>query len=338
MQSNEVNKRVTRDSLISANIKAEDLSVLFRLFSQKADKITQFFSGAKIITKDDIIDLLKKITEKLKLHNTTASTISITVGLEHNKYLTFGDIRKFNADISEEGETIENIALKIDFLLSSPHNPEKPPQRYALNIRLTGSVSPLVSFQALLSKDPTELEDDISFMSPSCIVSIDFVDALMSNELIQIIKVWHKSLRFPIIEGKFSEWIKKHYDIISSIARYFCYVIGVIVCLLLLFRYKFSIVATMENYKQVSLHLFVFTIIMWVSRSIGIKIETKFKKIIRKIGEIPTFQITKGDKVAVDKIAQQNANSRAKLIFHSILEFIVGFLASLLVWGLTRSG
>jgi hypothetical protein len=42
-------------------------------------------------------------------------------------------------------------------------------------------------------------------MMPSCIVSVDFVEAIMSDELIHIVENWYKSRRKVVIEGKFIE-------------------------------------------------------------------------------------------------------------------------------------
>jgi hypothetical protein len=105
----------------------------------------------------------------------------------------------------------------------------------------------------------------------------------------------------------------------------------------MLFRYRLPFFPDIAEYRKTTFLILLILCILWISKNIGLWTKTLFMKILGRIGEIPIFQITKGDMANLDKIAQKNSNSRAKLIRNSLLEFLIGFLASLTVWFLTKN-
>jgi hypothetical protein len=129
---------------ITSTISRDDLKTFFYLFSRRPNTISQNFYGNNIIKKDDIIELSKKIHDKLKLYQIDALAISVIIALKNNQFLEFGEFDKFLSHPFDEKEVVESIVLKYSFLLNT--NLSEAPQRYSLNIRLAGSVSPMVFF------------------------------------------------------------------------------------------------------------------------------------------------------------------------------------------------
>jgi hypothetical protein len=319
---------------ITSNISKNDLKTFFYLFTRKPNTISKNFYGKNIIKKEDIIELFSKICEKLRLHKIDGLTTSTIIALESNKYLEFGDFDSFSSYHFDEKEVVESIVIKFNFLLIVDEH--IAPEHYSLNIRLSGEFSPMVYFRMLLNQNSTEI-DDIDFMMPYCNVNINFIDNIVSEELLNIIGNWYESRRKVIIEGKFLEWVKSKNDILSSMAYYFSLFIGVIIIMLILLSKKLLFHQLFYESKGLVFHILLVFGILWVSRKLGIIVERSFDKLLRKIGQIPVFQITKGDFSNLDKIAQRNSDSRAKLIRNAVFEFIIGFLASLTVWLLTKS-
>jgi hypothetical protein len=317
---------------VQATIDKNALKLFFHFFSKKPDTISKSFFGNKIITKDDILDLSKMVAEKLKLHSVKDAVFSVIISFKNNKTLTYGSLTQFQKHPFDEPDIIENIIIKYDFLLDLD---DDVPKRYYINIRISGNMSPILVLRSIFSQDPTDI-DNIDDMMPSCIVNIGFIDSRMSTELMQLVEDWHKSLRRPVIEGKIIEWIKKHDDITVLIGRYFAVIVGIIIASMILLRYKFNILVNFEEYKKVAIVLLIFAGIIYVFNRIGKIVARKFVKIINRIGELPVFQITKGDKSNVDKIAQKNTNSKIKVIIGYIVEFVIGCLASWVVWKLTK--
>jgi len=315
------------------SISRDDLRSLFYVFSKKANTISQNFYGKSIIKKDDIIELSSKIFEKLKLNQVDMCTCCIVVALKNNKFLEFGGLEKFTEHTFDEGDVVENIVLKFNFLMNIDRS---VPQHYSMNIRLAGSMSPMFLLRHIFNQVQNDF-DDIENMLPSSIVNIDYVEAIMSDELILIVENWYKSRRQVVIEGKIIEWIKKNNNLFPNISSIFCTLVGITISSILLFRHDFSFLNYMGEYRRASILILSFFGMVWISKYIGKRVGYSIKKNIQKMGEIPIFQLTKGDLSNLDKIAQNNSNSKIKLILHFCIQFILGFFASYVVWLLTNS-
>jgi hypothetical protein len=120
-----------------------------------------------------------------------------------------------------------HITLSWKFLLKLPRY--KVPQEHSLRVSLGNSVSPKDMFQLLFTKEDVEYSDFLQQRSFG-VAKVDFVNDVIAQELLYIIKEWHKGLPPLEIEG-FSNTIKKYgheatelfsYVFTSSILLVFC--------------------------------------------------------------------------------------------------------------------
>ena len=169
-----------------SSLPKESLKSLLYLMTGKPDSNIKLFHRPIFIDQNDISELNDAVQQKLAQHQTPVSQVTIDICYSKNKFTTYGRWQEFIDTKWNIPNTTESLSIKWDFFVLWPTY--AVPQRHTLSIKIASKLKPLQILQAVFSKDPDEM-DDFEITAP-VMCRVDFIDHLMSEELINIVEKW----------------------------------------------------------------------------------------------------------------------------------------------------
>jgi hypothetical protein len=191
---------------IVASMPRDQLRSMFYLFAGKPDSRIKVFDGALHLRPADMIELNACVVRKLKTHNIDASTSSIKVGYVGAEISEFGTWTEFENHHWQEPEKIEELVIKWDFLVNIQDY--AAPQRHTLLFRVSSDIKPGKLLQLLSSGNSDDFDSEEMFSSPA-FCRVDFINAQLSKELINVVHDWHKGRPSPKLIPSAYYWFKK---------------------------------------------------------------------------------------------------------------------------------
>ncbi|KZN58424.1 hypothetical protein N474_25585 [Pseudoalteromonas luteoviolacea CPMOR-2] len=197
------------DEGLVAKVPREHFKSMFYLFSGKPDSRVKLFNEPVEIKLRNIIDLNRDVTRKLATHHIDMSVTKATVSYSVNEFAEFGTWVEFEQHEWDIPESIDEIVVEWEFYVDIPTFNE--PQRHKLMVRISSEVKPSKFMQLLTSGSSDKFEEMDSLASP-IMCRVDFVNTLISKELINVVTDWQKKLSEPEILNTFlsSMRIKRH--------------------------------------------------------------------------------------------------------------------------------
>lgn len=294
---------------VAINIDQKEVSALFNIFNASPDNTIKIFPKNVLITVADLFHLREKMNEKLELYLVQALVEGIEVRYENNKFESFSSWNQFENLNLNSSSIVESITLKWDFLLRVQNY--GMPQRHTVVVRLSSGMKPEQLWQLMISGKIEDLDGIDKNLAP-VICSVSFVNHLLSEEIVNIVKEWNKSLRLASDEASKFKFLKKNKMIIANSIKIFTKIVGVVLSALIL-----CLVLNNFNIQQISdmtirqgesfiiVCAFCY-IINKLFSEVGYHLGRQFLDNILQHGDIFTFEITKGDKGQQEKIIRKN--------------------------------
>lgn len=199
---------------VVASMPRDQLRSMFYLFSGKPDSRIKVFDGALYLRPADITELNACVVRKLNTHNIDASTSSVKVGYVGSEINEFGTWSEFESHHWQEPEKIEELVIKWDFLVNIQDL--AVPQRHTLLFRVSTDIKPGKLLQLLSSGNSDDFDTEEMFASPA-FCRVDFINAQLSKELINVVHEWHKGRASPKLIPSAYYWFKKRRQGIAEI-------------------------------------------------------------------------------------------------------------------------
>jgi hypothetical protein len=304
---------------IVARVPREDLRALFHVLTGKPDSLTKIFPRPAVVTPQDIQDLHARVYEKLEHHSVPACTVSVSVVHEKNLVADFA-WSEFVAHRWTGAEVTKSISVKWDFMVQLPTY--KVPQRHTLTLRMSSEPRPLDMLQMVLSPDSDVAEAEFAPM----FCRVDFINALLSQELINIVVSWQESLqRPPVISGFWRALRRRNAGIHQSIHQLFR-VLGAIIsigALAYLLPKPLGIPATLGHIATLVVWLFAGLMVVDLCENVGHHVAAGAAKALENYGKYVVLRMTKGD---ANKQSELDAVNRK-----SVRSFLWRFSGAVLV-------
>lgn len=191
---------------VLARVKRDGLRSIFHLMVAKPDSTQKQLRRKVIISPDAIEDLHQQVLEKLGNHRIESLVATVDVTYENNITSQFGTWVEFASHRWSGPERTKEMRIKWDFLVDV--DGFEVPQRHTLSIKITSKLKPFHYMQAVFSKDPDDLENFELELCP-VICRVDFVNHILSKELIALVDDWNEGLPQPDSEITWFHKIKK---------------------------------------------------------------------------------------------------------------------------------
>ncbi len=312
----------TSNQNLPAEFNLETFKSLYYWINARPDTHVKLYEDEKIVSLEDILRLNDKIQKKIENHDIFTNITSITLSFDD------GEIQSFNAwqAFKEYQWTIpsktESISLLWDISVKLPNY--QLAQKHTLKVRIGSSLRPNELFHIMTNSDDIlEINETVSFI----VCKVDFINVVLSKELIFNVTEWYKTLKPVEQESKILKFVSKQNQNIARAGHYLTTFIGL--CLLYLaFRIHFHYIE-FDNYspKQIYLDAFLWLLLIFSVYFVFNLLGSIFgQKIYTKINSYKSrhcFHVTTGDQNEQAKIEAKNRKISSNLFWNFLIRIII---------------
>lgn len=319
---------------IPAELNIDTLKSVYYWLNAKPDTHIKIFPRPKIVSKSDIVDLNTRIQTKLQNHHLHTNITSITVSLEKGEVKSFNAWEVFLNHYWEIPEKIQSVSIVWDITVQLPNY--KLPQKHTLKVRIGSSLRPNELFHIMTNgDDETELKENLSFV----VCKVDFINVVLSGELISIVEVWYNSLLNTHPKPKFQMFVENNRSSVARIGHYLTTFIG-FGFLYIMFKFhlrNFDVVGlNKELYLDAVFWVMALFATYFVFNVIGATFgQAIFEKVSRYEDSHP-FAITKGDRNEQIEIDRKNSKVSSNLVWQFVIRLSVAIISMLISTFLLR--
>ena len=265
---------------------------------------------------------------KLKTHNVEASITSLQIGYGGSHISEFGTWAEFETHHWQEPERIEEIVIKWDFLVNIQEY--QAPQRHTLLFRVSTELKPGKIFQLLASGNSDEFDKVDMFAAPA-FCRVDFINAQISKELVNVIDDWYKGRSSPILIPEAYFWFKKRRRPITEfLDQWF------VVSWALMVAACFYWAASRYYNLNVPMHIagislfLAFVSVRPMARIGNIFAGRVFKSLEELEGSRVVFEFTSGDKKRISELQQENKRKGTKFVLAAGWNIFLNIVAGII--------
>jgi len=318
----------TNNPSITAEVSPDKLKSLFYLFAGKPDSRIKVFSNPIHIKHNDLIELNNNVIRKLSLHSIGISVTTVKVGYVGQNLSEFGTWFEFETHHWEEPDQVEEIIIKWDFLVNIQEY--AAPQRHTLLVRISSEIKTGKILQMLSSGNSDEF-DQIDTLSEPAFCRVDFINAQLSKELINVVDDWYKGRIAPILIPEFLYWAKKNRKAIALLIDHWImlsWVLGLIAVSLYLIDKELDSSIPL-HIAAVGTFFAIYTLvpISRIANTVGAHIFNTLRNIQ---GSKVVFEFTSGDKKRIAELESRNKEKGNKFFITISSQIIVNIIASVI--------
>ena len=320
---------------LSVGIRSDDLRAMFHLLAGKPDSKIKLLHRPIFVTADDIVDINRKVFEKLNLHHTGNVVVSATLKFNKEESIQFGTWPEFQCFDWKIPRETEELSLRWDFLLDLQNS--STPRRHTLTVRISKAPRPRDFIQMVLSQDPDE-DDDIQGRFAFCVVRVDFISHRLADELIDVVQSWNESLLQPdAAHGWFARL--ERWD--QWIARAVHYSVPVFICWLAIAVLKHLVpthpgpIGT-ETLRLIAEWTLLSILILYVTSGFSRFLASKCFQAVNQYGIFVPFKLTNGDQRRLERYALKNRKCIRTVCISAGGAFVLNVLAGIVTFWLLQ--
>lgn len=313
----------------------KNYQAIYYAMNAKPDCRSKLFSKNVIISLQDLKNLNRKVTEKFKAHYDNAGfRINVNVSLKNKEYLEFDSWATFeNYDFNIE-QSISSILIVWEYNAKLPGYPL--PQRHTLSVRIADEIRAEEMLNLVVSGKLEEVDKLEQEVCP-IVARVDFINAILGDELLRIVEQWQDGLL--VSEKEYS----KGYSFVKKYSRVFAYAINyittfvIIMCMmeiihniLLGFNVDFVSQMRIENLSTLIWSAVICTVVCMFVYKISMIVANIVFTTLRADEESHIFSITNGDQNLKQKLQCEHRNRKRRVIFNIVLTFIFNIVCSVL--------
>jgi len=319
---------------VMAALDKNDLRSMFHLLVGKPDSTQQMFKRRVHVNIAAIHDLHGQMVEKLRNHRVEGMIATADVSFEDKTSLEFGTWAEFEQHRWTSPKVTREVRLRWEFLVTV--DGYEVPQRHTVTVKLSPHLKPIDVMRAVLSKDPSEA-DSFEIESVPIFCRVDFVNHILSKELLALVDEWVHSLPQPAVENSWFSWFEERANPFCTLIRYSAPLLTALAALLCL-----SLVAPLGENPEAPLTkgylvmiaqwAFVSLIILYVvDKSSGFIARKTFES-IQKYGAFRMFKLTSGDDEGEQKLAQRNKKQVRNFLISSGFSLLINIIGGVIVY------
>lgn len=315
-----------------ASLPKDGVRSLFHLLAGKPDSVQKPYFREVVVSVDSILELHDQIKDKLKNHHLESLVASVDVTYEDNTTAQFGSWQEFSEHKWVGPEATSEVVARWDFLVSMPDF--EIPQRHTLVVTITSDVKPFHILRTVLSSNPDDLENLELEMTP-VIARVDFINHILSKELISIVDSWNDALPQPDKERKLYKFIEGNSQKIeSSIKNIFPFLSFLIAYISLDWAFPNEIGSSPVTIDVIKT-AFTWGLIVSASLLFVIRFSGWLSNIasrgISKHGSYSIFRITNGDKNKQSELDKKNRKHATTFFISGLTSLVLNVVAGVIV-------
>lgn len=264
---------------------------VLRIASAAKNSVSQSFSARAQVSSASILELHKKLVEKLKLHRISQVQASALVRYVDDRAFTFESIKDFAENDFQVDMCTAVLTFKWSFIMDV--NGDGSQHMHSIYLRVSERPNPGLIFQKVFSKHNDDIDsfDNGIFAPISC--KVDFLDGQFGDEVLNIVKNWATALPKAENVFKFINWLwindEKIVDFIKGTLPALTTIAYVGIWL------GFLKAEYTESIRVAAAWILSGGAVFLLSQYISVLITEYFARNLRKINNVPVFALTAGD-------------------------------------------
>lgn len=319
----------------------KEFKSMYYALNAKPDTLSRAYNSKFILSKDDLIDLNDRIREKVRLTNyqDDGYIATVTVNLANKRSIDFKNWEEFIQHNWTETSHIISIILKWNFNIRLKEYTY--PQGHCLVVKITNGLSPEEMLNFIFSGNMEDF-DKLSIDGMPVVARVDFIQARLGEELLNIVGEWVDGLNNAIVEKNPVIMLFRKYR--KNVAKSIEYISFIIICTLGcagIYRYINILNATclgdisLKDVSMLCMLLTGFIIICYLAKDLTYSFARKIYYLLDEYDSTYVFNITKGDANKQNEQIKGNKQTAKSFIMRFILSLIFnvacGIISTLLI-------
>lgn len=308
---------------------------MYYQMNAKPDSMSKAFSKKVIISREDIIDLNKRVLQKISTqYKEDGYKVTILASLSNKQTVNFECWEEFIKYEWTETSYINSVTLKWNFNIRVPQY--ELPQNHTLMVKLSNGLRPEEMLNMIFSGNIEDF-DDVETNCYPIITRVDFISPLFGEELLNIVEKWAEGLtKERDRKNPFLLFLAKYRKKVSYYFNYLAFImliilgIAVIDKIILSFDVKKIVEMTTKQFMTIFNSICIFVIIVFVSLKILDRIASKIYETLLEYGKGFIFSITKGDYKKQSELQEEDKKSCKKIVVNIIISLIFNVLCGII--------
>lgn len=313
---------------------------MYYQMNAKPDSMSKVFSKKVLISREDIIDLNKRVLQKLSTqYKNDGYKVTIFASLSNRQVVDFECWEEFIKYEWTETSYINSVTLKWNFNIRVPQY--ELPQNHTLMVKLSNGLRPEEMLNMIFSGNIEDF-DDVETNCYPIVTRVDFISPLFGEELLNIVEKWADGLTkerdrknpFLLFLAKYRKKVSYYFNYVAFIMLI---VLGMAIIdkIILSFDVDKLMDMTAKQFMIIFNSLCIFVIIVFISLKLLDTIASKIYDILLEYGKGFIFSITKGDYKKQSELQEDDKKSCKKIIVNLLVSLIFnvacGIIATLLL-------
>jgi hypothetical protein len=318
-----MNKLQKKETGLTTKIDLDQFKSLYYLLNAKPDSQIRLLKENKKMDFDDLLELNSNIISKLRTESLETSITTITVVFKNKKVNTYNNWLEFERTNWQISDQTLSISINWDINIKLPEH--ELPQRHTLKVRLGSPIRPNEIFQLIMTSDK---DDELMEATSNGVCKVDFINAVIANELLAIVEEWYAGLKNNVSKNKIIIFSEKHNKSIAFIVNLIIPLSGIFIGYNLISRKILSISEwNSTNYNSVLFTTaFAFSVI-YIATLVSRLVSNKVYSQLKNFSGYSMFELTKGDKNSISEIDKKNNKIKTGIVTQFIIALIVTLIS-----------
>ncbi|HUN91062.1 MAG TPA: hypothetical protein VMU33_03320 [Burkholderiaceae bacterium] len=305
-------------------------AIVLTIASPAKNSLTQLYSEPVRISPVALLDLDRKLREKLRRHRIERVSQQFSIEFTNDRIVTFASCGDFSTFDTQTPLLTHVVTAKWNFITEADAGDN--PQLHAIHVRVAERPTTAQMLRQMLSdraEDSVNIDSKI-FTTVSC--TIDFLEGAFSTELLAIVTEWVEVLPRAEATSRIAIWLRDHN---ISITRFIDGVLPPLALLAMTSVWLSYLPKSMTEMIRVAVawiivSFIVFLVMGYFSNSLNLFLNRHLSRICT----VPVFDITAGDNNQLTRYFARSRNSFWKLAaagivtgaFKGVAVYLVGVL------------
>jgi hypothetical protein len=318
-----MNKLQKKETGLTKKIDLDQFKSLYYLLNAKPDSQIRLLKDNKKVDFEDLLELNNNVISKLKTESLETSITTITVVFKNKKVNTYNNWLEFERTNWQISDQTLSMSINWDINIKLPEH--ELPQRHTLKVRLGSPIRPNEIFQLMMTSDK---DDELMEATSNGVCKVDFINAVIANELLAIVEEWYAGLKNNISKNKIIRYGEKYSRTIAFIINIIIPLSGIFIGYNLISRKILSISEwNSASYNDV-LFITAFAVsIIYIASILSRIVSNKVFGQLKNFSGYSMFELTKGDKNSIFEIDKQNNKIKTGILTQFIIALIVTIIS-----------
>lgn len=318
-----MNKLQKQETGLTQKIDLDQFKSIYYLLNAKPDSQIRLLKDNKKLCFEDLLELNNAVISKLKTESLETSITTITVVFKNKKVNTYNNWMEFERTNWQVSDQTLSVSINWDINIKLPEH--ELPQRHTLKVRLGSPIRPNEFFQLMMTSDK---DDELMEATANGVCKVDFINAVIANELLAIVEEWYSALPNNLSKNKIIRFGEKYNRYITFFINSLIPLSAIFIGYNLVSRKILSILEwTSTTYNSVLFTIAISVSIIYVASIISGLVSNKVYRQLKDFSGYSMFEITKGDKNSIDEIDKKNNKIKTGVMTQFIIAMVVTIIS-----------